>query len=139
MKRETIFEKEGQEVVLCECCKVIDGSLKTHCIEETGQYFSNEKRAIRAAHDLLLRKTLSKYRYQQRKKDKRRRIGANRIANTYRCYVETKEFVVRWDGELYLETKKNLIKEMSEKLDLMCKEYEFENAQVAVGFLKRIR
>lgn len=138
---KTIFRKDGHEVVLSECCVVgNDGKLKTFCIEETGQLFSsrNEKKAIRAANDLLLKKTLSKFRYNERKKEKALRIGANRITQTLKCLQETKAYVKRWDGELYLETKKNLIKELQEKLDLLCKKYEFENPHAAIGFLKRI-
>lgn len=134
---KTIFKKDGQEVVLSECCLIVNGGLKSFCIEETAQFFSNEKRAIRAANDLLLKKTLSKFRYKEKKLEKRKRIGANKIARTHKCYKETSAFIKRWDGEIYLETKKLICKELKDKLDSLCMQYEFENVHAAIGFLER--
>lgn len=134
---KTIFEKNGHRVVVSTCYKVINGEIKTHHIRETNQYFSSEKRAIRAANDLLLKKAMCKFRYAERQKEKRKRNGANRIAKLYACYKETEEFIKRWDGELYLETKKNLVKELCGKLEVLCTKHEFDNPREAINFLDR--
>jgi len=139
MTSKTIFKKDGQEVILYECCKMIKGSLKTFCIEETSQYFSNEKRAIRAANDLLLKKTLAKFRYEEKKQEKKKRIGANKIINMYICCKETKAYIERWDKILHLETKKKLCNELTEKYHKLCAEYGFENVHAAIGFKERIK
>lgn len=137
MTPKTIFEKNGQTVVLSECCVIINGKLKCFCIEETKQYFSIEKRAIRAARDLLLKKSLPKFKYRERKRAERKRNRAHRIARTHKCYVETQAYVTRWNGELYLDTKRSLLKELSEKLKKMCVDYDFESPECAIEYLER--
>jgi len=137
MTEKTIFRKNGQEVILYECYKLIDGKIKRFCIKETGQYFVNEKRAIRAANDLLLQKTLSKFRYAERKEQKRKQIGANKIIRIHKCHEDTVKYLKRWDGIIYLETKKRLCEELKEKLDYELKYYGFENAHAAIGFIER--
>lgn len=133
----TILKKNGHEVILSECYKIIDGKLKRFYIEETEQYFCNEKRAIRAANDLLLKKALSKFRYAEKKEQKRKQIGANRIARIHKCYKETKAFVKRWDGIIYLETKKRLCDELTKKIKDECEIYGFANAHSAIGFIEK--
>lgn len=136
---KTVFKKDGHEVVLTECCKIVNGVVKNFCIEETGQYFENQKRGIRAANDLLLRKTLTKFRYEEKKQERIKRIGANKIVKIHTCLIETIDYVKRWDGILYLETKKNLVKELEGKVNTACKLYDFKSADVAIAFLKRTK
>ena len=132
-----IYRKDEHEVVLYECFKMIGGSIKHFCIKETKQYFCTEKRAIRAAHDLLLKKTLPKFKYKERQQEKRKRIGADKIIKTFICCKETKAYIHRWDEVLYLETKKNLCEELTDKLGKLCAEYGFENAYAAIEFKKK--
>jgi len=135
---KTILEKDGQEVVISEGHTIVNGSIKNFCIEESEQYFVNEKRAIRAGYDLLLKKTLPKFRYKEKQQEKRKQIGANKVINMYRCYKETAAYTKRWDGVLYLKTKKGLCNELKVKLNEVCKKYGFENAHAAIGFKERI-
>ena len=134
---KTVFKKNGHEVVLSECYKIVGDRVKTFCIKETGQYFSNSKRATRAANDLLLKKSLSKFKYQERQDEKRKRTRAVRIQNTYKCYMEAQIFIKRWENIIYLETKKRLCAELKEKVDALCKKYQFAGPKEAIAFLER--
>ena len=139
MQAKTTLERNGQEVTIYECHIFIKDRLKNFCIKESDQYFENEKRAIRAARDLLLRKTLPKYRYLEKQKEKRKRIGARKIINIYDCHKDTLTYIKRWDGILYLETKKHLLAELQSKLDEACTRYEFKNAHAAIGFTEGLK
>ena len=67
MDTKTVYEKDGQTVTLSPCRTEVRGVIHNYIIEETGQYFVNQKRGIRAANDLLLRKTLPEWRYAEKK------------------------------------------------------------------------
>lgn len=137
MSSKTIMRKNGFEVEIEECHKIINGSIKFFCIKETEQYFCREKTAIRAANDLLLRKSLTKYRYEERKKEKAKRRGAYKVIEVFYCFQETEKYVKRWEGIIYLETKKRLCKELKEKLKITCEKHGFKNAHEAIGFIER--
>lgn len=134
----TVFSKDGQEVVLEECFVIKNGSLKTFCIKESEQYFSSEKRGIRAANDLLLKKTLSKFDYNKKQQEKKNRIGANRIIRIHKCFKETQDYVTRWENILYLKTKKMLLSELKQKVESECVKYGFESVNSAIGYLKKV-
>lgn len=136
-KNITIIKKNNHEVIISECFTIVKGSLKTRYIKETGQYFCTEKAAIRAANDLLLKKSLSKFRYEERKLEKLKARGAHKVINVYTCYQETEAYIKKWDGILYLETKKKLLQELKEKLDEVCVKYNFKTPHSAIGFIER--
>ena len=134
---KTTFTKDEQSVCVDECYKFIKGKLHNFVIKESDQYFISEKRAIRAANDLLLRKTLPESRYAEKRADKKRRIGANKIQHVYECYVDTLLYVKRWDGIIYLETKKRLLAELQQKLNTLYVLYKFKGIKEVNGFIKR--
>lgn len=137
MESKTVYKKNGHEVVLSECYKIIEGKIKTLVIEETGQYFSCTKRANRAAGDLLLKKSLTKFRYQEKKEEKRKKFGAAKIQNTYKCYLDAEIFIKRWENIIYLETKKRLRTELKEKVSDLCEKFQFDGPKAAIAFLER--
>ena len=139
MQTKTIIKKDNHEVMVSKCCVFINGKLKNFCIVESGQYFVNEKQANRAANDLLLKKSLPKYRYAERQIEKRKRTGANKIAIIHDCYLDSIAYIKRWEGILYLETKKRLLNELKSKLDTACNKYGFKNAHAAIGFIKYLK
>lgn len=136
--RKTIFRKGEHSVEVTGCSVVRGEKLYNFYIAETKAYFMNEKRAIRAANDLLLKKSLSEHRYLERKQEERKMRGVHRVVHLSKGIEDTKAYIKRWDGELYLETKKNLLNEMVYQLATACKKYGFKNEAEAIRFKERI-
>lgn len=138
MDTKTVYKKDGQTVTLSPCRIEVKGVVHNYVIEETEQYFVNQKRGMRAASDLLLRKTLPEWRYAEKKDEKRKLLGAKKVIEVYQCFIETDQYIKKWSGILFLETKKALCAELNLKLKDICKKYGFENAHAAMGFQERM-
>lgn len=65
--------------------------------------------------------------------------NAKKVLNANRFVEDTEKYIKRWDGILYLETKKGLLEESKESLRLICKKYKFKNAAQAKRFVDNFK
>lgn len=130
----TTIRKNGKSVTIEPCFKVIDGKIMRFHIAGTEKYYMLRGIAMRRANEILLKEALSEKQFAEREKIKNKIKHCNRIIKVHKCLTETATFVKRWDGIIYLETKKRLCAELQNQLAEKCKEGGFKNAGEAIGF-----
>ena len=136
---KTIYKKGEHTVTVVACHKMINDKLYNFHIEGTDKYFIRQNTAIQSAHTMLLKLALSADDFKKRKEQECRLRHAHKIVYLNGCVKDTENYLKRWDGILYMETKKNLHEELRFKMREMCEKYQFKNAGQAIGFIEKIR
>lgn len=134
METKTVFSRGNHFVEVESCSVIMKGVVKNFHIIGTEKYFVRQKTANLAANEILMQKCLSNDDYRERQALKSRIRNASKVINVFNCLQETKTYVKRWEGVIYLETKKKLMAELELKLSQICKKYNFRNVEHALTF-----
>jgi hypothetical protein len=136
METKTILAKGNHFVEVVSCVKIINNKIMHWHISGTDKYYIREATAIKAANELLIEKSLSESDFKERKQMKIKIRNASKVVNIYDCMKATEAYIERWDGVLYLETKKNLCEELRNKLKSICAKFGFETPHEAVRLVR---
>ncbi len=134
---KTTYKKGEHTVTVASCRKVVNNVVKNFHILGTGKYYIQRNAAIKEAKVMLLKMTLTEADFKKRKAHETRVKNAHRVNHVCNFVQETEIYLKKWDGVLYMETKKRLCEESKQQLAEICKKLKFKNAHAAIGLLAR--